>query len=226
MARPSEPEGACGNLRQGADRFAGGPSPCRRRRRRRRRAPSPLGAALPARHTRAGASRRPRRPPITFRHRSLRTGPVDRRTDQGHDQHRRRAVPRAGVLRVQRRSRRAAPAVDPRPRRAARTPRVDQQVGHIRCAARGPRRRPGRRTTRAGAAATAGRRDSSRSRRETPRAGFHRHDLASAGLTPAGRRCRGRAARRRGAGGPDHNPVGHGADHPHAAAPGAARVRR
>ena len=77
-------------------------------------------------------------PRLRLRHRPVRAGPVDRRPHARHGQHRGRPVARAGLLRVQRRGRRAAPAVDPRPRRAARAPRVDRPVGHLRRAARQP----------------------------------------------------------------------------------------
>ena len=110
-----------------------------------RRTPRPLGAALQAGQPRVRAPRRSRRPAVRLRHRPVRVGPVDRRPHPRHDQHRGRPIPCAGVLGVQRRGRRVAPADDPRPRRAARAPGVDRPVGHLRRTAGQWRGRPRRR---------------------------------------------------------------------------------
>ncbi len=101
----------------------------------RRRTSRPVGIALQTGQPRVRASRRPRRSAVRLRHRPVRAGAVDRRPHPRHDQHRGRAIPRAGLFGVQRRGRRSAPADHPRPRRPARAPGVDRPVGHLRRAA-------------------------------------------------------------------------------------------
>ncbi len=111
-------------------------------------------------------------------------------------------LPCAGVLGVQRRGRRIAPAVDPGPRRAARTSGVDRTVGHLRCAARRRRRRACRRATRVGSTPAPCSRHPPTCHRCAPPAGVRGDDLAAAGLDATGRRRRGNSARRSGIGGP------------------------
>ena len=144
---------------------------------------------------------------LRLRHRLVRAGAVTGRPDSRHGQHRRRAVPRAGLFGVQRRGRRIAAAVDPGSRRSARASDVDRPMGHLRRAAGRRRRGPRRRATGVRAATTAGRRHPSARRRRPARTGFHRLHLGAAGLATAGRRRRGGAARSRGAGGPHHVPA-------------------
>ena len=71
-------------------------------------------------------------PLLRLRHRPVRPRAIHRRPHPRHDQHRGRGVPRAGVLGVQRRGRRAASPDDSGARRPARTPGVDRPVGHLR----------------------------------------------------------------------------------------------
>ncbi len=143
---------ARGHLRQGT-LGCGGPAGRRARHRGRgRRAAGAVGIALPTRQPRLRAPWRPRRPAPRLGHRPVRARPVDRRPHPRDDQHRGRAVARARVLGVQRRSRRTAPVDDPRPRRASRTSGVDRSVGHLRRVARRRRRRPCRRASRVGSA--------------------------------------------------------------------------
>ncbi len=147
-----------------------------------RRTAGPLGAALPTGQPRLRTPRRPRRPAVRLRHRPVRTRAVHRRPHPRHDQHRGRGVPRAGVLGVQRRGRRIAPADDPGARRPARTSGVDRPVGHFRCVARQRRRGPGRRAPGIGATTTPRRRHPSAARPTGGAARFRRNDLAAAGV--------------------------------------------
>ncbi len=132
------------------------PRRCRRVGGGRRGTAGPLGTAVPLGQPRLRASRRPRRPAGRLRHRPVRPGPVHRRPHPRHGQHRGRPVARAGLLGLQRRGRRAAPAVDPGPRRPARASGVDRPVGHLRRAAGQRRRGARRRAARTGPAPAAG----------------------------------------------------------------------
>ncbi len=213
------------HLRQGTVGGRGQAGGRTRHRGRGRRTAGPVGAALQTGQPRLRAPRRPRRPAVRLRHRPVRPRAVDRRPHPRHDQHRGRVVPRAGLLGVQRRGRRTAPADHPGPRRPARTPGVDRPVGHLRRVALQRRRRPRRRTPGVGPAPAARGRHPSAADRCAPPTGVRRHDLAAAGIGAAGRRRRGDAARRRRAGGAHHVAAGGRAVDAHGAGAGPARPR-